>query len=737
MFIPMFPFGCGGEGFPYTNFHDMNMDWVIKVVTDFLMKYADIQKAIDEGVSDLTDKTTELEGLLQSWYDTHSEDIATQLANSLIQLDAWYNEHKDDISDDLEDALTELDSSIALKVQQALASIPSDYTEVYNMAHDSYSLSYTLTTALPSGADLNDYTVAGNFRIATAAIAQSLSNYPASVGGRLSVMTIAGTGSIYQHVIDVNNREYTRQKTGQGWSDWQTWSFPVITSFAFAKDIPASSDLNSYTTPGNYKIATTAIAETLLNTPSRVSGRLTVMTLVGTNSVHQHLIDTNHREYTRQYSSSGWSDWKSTSFNLVTSFAYTTVIPDNDNLDDYITPGNYRVANVNSARTISNYPSGVAGKIAVMTITGTNSVLQIVCDTEGRTYTRTKSLLGWSVWNVLQDDNNKLQKIGARTVHNAIRPVLLNQQYNVAFANAPASIDMLNYIGNDQNVHPKVLYFSNGFGGHTYWMAYTPYPYSFDRFENPCIAYSDDGIHWHNIENNPIDTPVDGGYYSDTHLVYVSNRLECWYRKVDPETANPRKETIMRKTSTNGLTWSNAENVLVNDSGDYAKFLSPAIFYDNSKYCMWVVNGDSSPVSIDYYESSSIPSWTKIRTITLTLTDTGTNLYPWHIDVIKVNGQYVLLVMGRNDTTKGSKWTLFMATSNDNITYSTPTVVIRGSGGWDEYIYRACIVRIANAFRIYYSAGGNGNPESDSIYNRAIWGIGITESETLTGFIGK
>ena len=129
-------------------------------------------------------------------------------------------------------------------------------------------------------------------------------------------------------------------------------------------------------------------------------------------------------------------------------------------------------------------------------------------------------------------------------------------------------------------------------------------------------------------------------------------------------------------------------------------------------------------------------SWTKVRTITLTYTDRGSTLYPWHLDLIKDNGQYILLVMGRNGTTKDSKWTLFLSTSDDNTNYTTPAVVVKGSSGWDQYMYRSSIVKVPDGYRIYYSACGNGNIDSDSIYNRAIWGIGVTESASLSNFIG-
>ena len=86
--------GAFGENFPYSNFHDLNMDWIIKIAKDFLDQYTHIQEVIANGEQSLQDLTTSgleqlqekadaLEALLQQWYDTHSEDIAHELATAL------------------------------------------------------------------------------------------------------------------------------------------------------------------------------------------------------------------------------------------------------------------------------------------------------------------------------------------------------------------------------------------------------------------------------------------------------------------------------------------------------------------------------------------------------------------------------------------------------------------------------------------------------------------------------
>ena len=95
--------GAFGENFPYSNFHNLNMDWIIKIAKDFLDQYTHIQELIENGETDITNLTNQsldnlqnladhLNDLLQQWYDTHSADIANQLADALNDLNAWFNE---------------------------------------------------------------------------------------------------------------------------------------------------------------------------------------------------------------------------------------------------------------------------------------------------------------------------------------------------------------------------------------------------------------------------------------------------------------------------------------------------------------------------------------------------------------------------------------------------------------------------------------------------------------------
>lgn len=113
--------GPFGNMFPYSNFHSLNLDWIIQVAKDFLDKYSEIQQTIDSGIEELDAKAAELQGLLDAWYTDHSDDIANQLADAL-----------EDISEALETATTDFNTRAETKALETIATIPDDYTALSN-----------------------------------------------------------------------------------------------------------------------------------------------------------------------------------------------------------------------------------------------------------------------------------------------------------------------------------------------------------------------------------------------------------------------------------------------------------------------------------------------------------------------------------------------------------------------------------------------------------------------------
>lgn len=130
-----YPNGPFGNMMPYLNFHGMNLDWVIQIAKDFLDQYTHIQDIINQGETDINNLTQESVTLLQN--------TANTLENLLNQ---WYQTHSEDIAQELADALAEFNQQADAKATAVIASIPDDYTEVVNEVKAKNRTLLSLTT---------------------------------------------------------------------------------------------------------------------------------------------------------------------------------------------------------------------------------------------------------------------------------------------------------------------------------------------------------------------------------------------------------------------------------------------------------------------------------------------------------------------------------------------------------------------------------------------------------------
>lgn len=130
------------EQFPYTDMHQLNLDWIIKIAKDFLDQYTSIQQIIadgeqslhdatQDGLNDLQEKANTLQGLLDAWYTEHSADIANQLADALQDLNDWYTEHSGFLDQYVSDSIAAFNTAAETKAAETIASIPADYSTFY------------------------------------------------------------------------------------------------------------------------------------------------------------------------------------------------------------------------------------------------------------------------------------------------------------------------------------------------------------------------------------------------------------------------------------------------------------------------------------------------------------------------------------------------------------------------------------------------------------------------------
>ena len=310
--------------------------------------------------------------------------------------------------------------------------------------------------------------------------------------------------------------------------------------------------------------------------------------------------------------------------------------------------------------------------------------------------------------------------IGYTTSFNQSDLALAEQNAYNLVPNVPEPLNIPTYEGSGAATHPSVLYFKDGWNGYKFWMAFTPYPNSNNKFENPSIVASNDNITWDVPATNPIAPLLpENTYQSDPCIFMNGDKMEMWYRVSTINPAGGYYPTEMyRMTTTDGVNWTAREKMFDGSTfGD--EFLSQTIRFKDGKYMMWLVFKDKTTNALPvlmYAESTDGKSWEK-RILNVTLTD---NAYTfWHGDVIEnPNGGYDFIVMCKSDT---KKWATFYTYSHDNINWTTPVMIIKSSYPsnkyWDsKHLYRPALVYVDNQYYVYYTTPSN---------------IGLTKGKTL------
>ena len=284
-----------------------------------------------------------------------------------------------------------------------------------------------------------------------------------------------------------------------------------------------------------------------------------------------------------------------------------------------------------------------------------------------------------------------------------------------------------------QVTHPDVIYIEEGFGGHQFWMFYTPNVMVTSQFEQPYIVYSDDGIHWEeptiNGESiNPISprcTEMDEAdeHNCDTDIVYDAkhDRLLAYWNWTDDN--GSRGCAVRMMVSYDGIHWGapvegkEAEKEIV--QGEFVvavsdtvnnkyNLLSPTVTYDSFKdvYLMYFnnagsvgyYNGQRNKVQVLYSKDGiNWPETSEALTVNnfLGKDNNGKQLAPWHQDIQyipELNEYWALSQCFAGNTPDNS--VLYMTKSKDGLNWkqvgNQPVLTPHEAPFWNDFqIYRS------------------------------------------------
>lgn len=285
------------------------------------------------------------------------------------------------------------------------------------------------------------------------------------------------------------------------------------------------------------------------------------------------------------------------------------------------------------------------------------------------------------------------------------------------------------YIVTDEAVHASVLEFVIPKQKAFFVMVLTPYPntpyfhlgshFPFifiksdldDRYENPSVLFSNDGINWIEIVQNPIFPPPKNVkkrfsfHNSDPCLIWNDDLkkaflyFNCW--------SNGDKN-VRLLISDDLITWQDMGNTNVSIRTDSLVRVSPTVIYEGGVFYMLTVQVDKQMHQKPFLELfSSIDGlyWTKKAELDIRITKNDSKFYPWHITLRKVGNNYWMLSSMNHGNLAQPPMYLFLMKSK-NLLEWTPVknpVLEPKHMGLDNMIYHGDLVVNDKHIMIWYS----------------------------------
>lgn len=290
---------------------------------------------------------------------------------------------------------------------------------------------------------------------------------------------------------------------------------------------------------------------------------------------------------------------------------------------------------------------------------------------------------------------------------------------------AAAATTLLNYLGGSDFVHPDVVVTARPWNGYQYWMVVTPYEGTDNATENPSIFCSSDGLTWvvPSGGTNPIE-PHPGGstYNSDPDLVIAGDTAYLFWRW-----SNGTTDRFYMRTSTDGVFWTPKVKILENlRTTELAA--SPGFTFDGTTWRVWYVDVTPSPNRIRYRTATNPAGpWGAAQDCSFGAWPVA-GREPWHLDAARVNDQTLLLINDTPVDNTGAGGQLYISSTVDGVTLTTPTLAMASPGSFGGRLYRSGFVITQDAagfrVRVWYST----TPLSGSTG----WRLGYAEAPLAT-----
>lgn len=429
--------------YPYTDFHELNLDWVIERVK----KLTEDWLATQEAWNNTQEQWQQLHDYVMDYFaNLDVQDEINNKINAMIADGTFLTIVTPTINQTVVDTTT---SWLAAHITQPTTPAIDNTLLIAGAAADAKAAGDWLRggvgsydTILNNGDDLNTLTEGVYNMYPTTPTYYS--NLPADiVTNKRYLLIVKGVYSFpFQIIMSQDRMAYVRSKAS---GTWRTW----VKLIDNRQTIPTGTDLNTLSTQGEYNFYyqndySNAPADLPTNTQN------ILVTFGFSPYVTQVLYEGTHQMYFRHYNGSTWGAWLkvidypiqigvSTNLNNLNNGFYNSDIITNTSTDFPNHPGTLVL---NSS--FSMYQNGISGR-----------KYQILYSTSGRVYYRNETGTPgtWGSWRTMNDER---MVISAGTDLNSLTNGQYNFYYQNNLTNAPAelpnnSVILINVLGTAPN----------------------------------------------------------------------------------------------------------------------------------------------------------------------------------------------------------------------------------------------------------------------------------------------
>ena len=260
-------------------------------------------------------------------------------------------------------------------------------------------------------------------------------------------------------------------------------------------------------------------------------------------------------------------------------------------------------------------------------------------------------------------------------------------------------------------IHPCVRYIPNGFAGHKWWMAVTPFPRMDDHYENPVLYYgegegTEPPLDWHFV--GVVQSAYSKGYNADCNLFFDSKVLWIIWKETNTPNTTPESDyNCVMGRSFDGKTFGPVKKFLDNPDTAANRMTAPCVLKIGDKICLlatqyekriddpvrphgqsgiavWELNGGdmmSGRFIWKHDVAQDYPTWFDF----------------WHADFFEEAGTYYCVATTERATT------LLMGVSSDGERYSFSVLpLLSKTGNLYTGMYKASAVLVDGKLHLFF-----------------------------------